>query len=178
MFLESYAAANHRRSTLFIRCRWIRDRTGSEMNASQRLQQRERELKFITSANSDFSSFACGAPGLCSEHLAARHPQRFRSGAYAWLALVVRACGFPYPQSRPVQPTSKRACLPAPRSCHGQCWQRAQHGQTLVYPATMRRAHKHTQGGGLVVRRKCKLATTRPATFKYRVNSSFILLCV
>lgn len=52
----------------------------------------------------------------------------------------------PYPQSRPVRPVSKPACLLAPRSCHGRCWRRAQHGQTLVYPATIRGAHKLSGG--------------------------------
>lgn len=51
-----------------------------------------------------------------------------------------------YRQSRPVQPASKPACPPAPRSCHGQCWRRARRGQTLVCPATIRGMHKHEAG--------------------------------
>lgn len=110
MFLESYAAANHRSSTLFIRCRWIRERTGSEMNACQRSQQQERKLNFITSVNSECSFFTCGR--LCSQHLAACQPQRFcraciclahAFGAYVWMPLP----------TKPSRPTNFKASLSA-----------------------------------------------------------------
>uniref|UniRef100_A0A8C6U710 Uncharacterized protein n=1 Tax=Neogobius melanostomus TaxID=47308 RepID=A0A8C6U710_9GOBI len=49
-----------------------------------------------------------------------------------------------YPQSRLVPPASEPACQPALRSCHGRCWRRAQRGQTLECPATIKQQDEET----------------------------------
>lgn len=103
-FLESYAAARHQSSTL-VSHRQLeqRERTRTEMNAGQRLQQQGSRLKFMTGINSklkfnlpcwgSLNSSTRGAPRLCSEHLVVCHPQRLCGCAYTWLVHVICTCG-------------------------------------------------------------------------------------